>query len=319
MYIKVPSYESVFRGFSVRVELAAPWSGDAVEDAAALIAAIRAGHVYTAFDGLATPVSFVFDASSGERRAIEGDELPLSGTARLSVGANLPPGGVLALLRNGRHVASVSSGGLNLTVHEPGAYRVEAYLPAAPGDPALPWIVSNPIYVGLRLLRPAPPEVPPARASLVLPPGSWHVEKDATSAAELSIEPGRGSPRRQLRFRLGRPVASPFVAMVTRDVEPLRDATRLAFRASASRPMRMSVQVRAIEAARELRWQRSVFVDTTPRQITVFLDDMRPVESPAGARVDRARIESLLFVIDTVHARPGDTGTVCIDALQTQR
>ena len=33
---------------------------------------------------------------------------------------------------------------------EPGVYRAEIYAPQAAGTPPIPWLVSNPIYVGMR-------------------------------------------------------------------------------------------------------------------------------------------------------------------------
>ena len=62
--IALPSYESSFRTLSVHVHPERPLSGDAAADGRAVIAAIRAGHLYTALDGLASPPSFAFTASN---------------------------------------------------------------------------------------------------------------------------------------------------------------------------------------------------------------------------------------------------------------
>src|SRR5262245_28898832 len=53
--LPLPSYESSFRVLSVRVLPGAPLSGNASDDAASILRAIRAGHLYTVVDGLATP------------------------------------------------------------------------------------------------------------------------------------------------------------------------------------------------------------------------------------------------------------------------
>jgi hypothetical protein len=107
------------------------------------------------------------------------------------------------------------------------------------------------------------------------------------------------------------------VALATSEAGPLHDAASLSFRASASRPLRLSVQVRLLDGAGERRWVRSVYLDPTPREVRVALGDMREAGTGARTRFDPARIQSLLLVIDTVNARAGDQGEVRIEDLRT--
>ncbi len=317
-YIKAPSYEAAFRAFSLGVELPAPLSGDAEADAAAVVAAMRAGHVYTAIDAVAGPAFLEFTAESGGRVARQGDRLAFAGEVTIRARINGPPGSSLSLVGNGSLVTSAPGPALPGRGSRPGVYRVEAHAPGSPGRPALPWIVSNPIYVGGPLGPPVRPERPPVRDRLVWPPGSWDVEKDPSSTGALASPAGE-LLRRTFRFRLGAGQASPFVAFVTRDVGPLRDAAQLAFRAAASRPLRMSVQVRTVERGVERRWQRSVYLDTDPRDIVVPLESMRTAGAGERLAFDPRRIESLLLVFDTVNARAGDGGVAWIEGLRTER
>ena len=65
--IPLPSYEASFRLLSVHVTPERPLSGasgDAAADAALVMRAIRAGHLYTAIDGLASPPAFEFTATN---------------------------------------------------------------------------------------------------------------------------------------------------------------------------------------------------------------------------------------------------------------
>ncbi len=56
----------------------------------------------------------------------------------------------LVLLRNGQRLHEAVDGPLEMKgVTEPGAYRIEAYTTGARSGPTVPWLVSNPIYVGL--------------------------------------------------------------------------------------------------------------------------------------------------------------------------
>jgi hypothetical protein len=318
-YVKLPSYETIFRAFSLHAELREALSGDPARDARAVIEAMRSGHVYSAFDSIAAPGALMFTAESGGEVARQGDALALSGPVRLRAVTNGPPGAALTLLRNGEVVVRAERASLEWADTRPGVYRVEAGLPSAPGDPPLPWILSNPVYVGLPAPGAAADTLPAATARLVWPAQSWHVEKDPHSAGEFATSVEQGVIRHTLRWELGRGGSSPFVALVTPDVGAMHDATRLAFRAASPRAMRLSVQVRLLDGAAERRWQRSVYLSAEPRDIIVPFTDMRVAGTGAREAFAPARIHTLLFVVDTVNAKPGDRGVLWVDGLRTER
>ena len=147
--LNFPSYEQSFRTFAIRVELDEPPVGTATHDAAALLRALKGGRAYTAIDALATPAPFEFSARSGDLTARMGDELRIDGPIALEARAAGPPGTEIALVRNGEVVLTTEDHTLRHTAPaEPAVFRVEVRLARAPGDPPIPWIVSNPIYVG---------------------------------------------------------------------------------------------------------------------------------------------------------------------------
>ena len=144
--LHLPTYEESFRTFSNHVLTDEALTGDAAADGRALLAAIRAGRVFTAIDALASPASLEFSASAGGRTLGQGDVVGAGGPVRFLARAPVPaPGTVLVLLRNGTPVAQADGGALDYEGAAPGAYRVEVRLPGAPGTPPVPWIVSNPI------------------------------------------------------------------------------------------------------------------------------------------------------------------------------
>ena len=320
LYVSLPSYESVFRAFSMRVELGAPLSGWATRDAPLILDAIRNGRLYTSFDGVAGPAVADFMASSGDERVRQGGWL--SGEdVRFRATANVPPGGSLVLLRNGEDVAQSDGQALTHLSNRPGAYRLEVRIPGAPGAPPLPWVVSNPIYVGAAYAAPAPrPDGQPASQDPDWLADLWHIEKDPASTGTFRSSEAADSVGREFSFQLSPSGASPFVALVTDDVRSVREAARLSFRARSSRPMRISVQARCDGGAGEARrWLRSVYLDATPREITVELSDMRVAGTGARTPVATGAITSILFVYDTTNARPGDGGRVWIERLRTGR
>jgi hypothetical protein len=319
VYVKVPSYEAVFRTFSLRLELREPLSGDPGRDGRAVIAAIRAGRVYTAFDSIAGPASLAFSAESGGAVARQGEALTIAGPVRLRAVTNGPPRTSLVLLRDGEVIGRADGPSLAWEGDRPGAYRIEAHLPGAPGDPPLPWIVSNPVYVGRPAPGAGPDALPPASARLVWPAQTWHIEKDGRSSGSWNTSVERGVIRHTLRYQLGTGAVSPFVALVTFDAGAMHDAARFAFRGAADRPMRLSVQVRLVDGTVERRWQRSVYLCQDPRDVTVNFADMRAAGTGAREPFAPARIHSLLFVVDSVNARAGDGGVLWVEGLRTER
>jgi len=305
-FLRVPSYESVFRAFSNRVVLERELSGRPREDGDALLAAIRAGHVHTIVDAWARPGSFEFDGRGGAAgRVVEGDTTPVGDGLILRARVNGPAGSRLVLFRDGREVQRVTAAELTYATNRPGSYRAEVWLPGV-ADAPMPWIVSNAI-----MAMAAPPE-PSGRASetpgpvlaTIDPEGGWTVERDASSSGDAARD-DRGTA---LHFTLG-PAGkgSQFVALA----HPLTlapESRAIAFSGVAESPMRVSVQVRLPKGRDGERWACSVYLDATPRDLVVPLADMRPAGATSTASPVPARIDSLLFVVDRVHAAPGATG-----------
>jgi hypothetical protein len=124
--IALPSYESSFRTLSVHVQPERPLSGDAAADARAVIAAIRAGHLYTALDGLASPPSFTFTASNQRGSAQAGDQLAAGGPVTLRVRSNAPAAFDTVVWQGSRILTSRNreSDFTFAAPAEPAAYRV---------------------------------------------------------------------------------------------------------------------------------------------------------------------------------------------------
>ncbi len=295
----IPSYEGSFRTFSVRVLLDRPWSGSAAEDARALMDAIRSGRVYTTIDALAAPGLLAFQADAGDRSIPMGGELAPGTRITLSARVLKPPSAEVVLLRGGQEVASTRDAQIRAPVKEEGAYRIEVRLPNAPGQPPIPWLVSNPIYVLPPKAGSQEAELPPLGASHVAA-DAWQIEKDPGSSAILRTSRG---VELEYTLRPG-PRASQYVAIAAPLSTAAIDGVRLTL--AASRPSRVSIQLRT---AGGLRWRRSEYVSTDPRTVALRTADFRPIDrardSPAGQP-----LTNLLIVIDLTNASPGRSGTL---------
>jgi hypothetical protein len=331
--LRVPSYEASFRAFTLHAELPAAASGDATRDAASVLQAIRAGHIYATLDALAAPgpIGLTASTAAGTRTARMGDFLAPDGAVSWDAAVAAPTGTSLRLLCDGRVVTEVPANTRLRYRHEPGAgaaplpasCRVEVGWEAS--GKRVTWLATNPIY-----LRAADPPMPapvvsPAQQTwrIAEGPGQWLVEHDpqtqATAGLATPVDPA--GPAAELRYTLrAGDRASQYAALVTNDVGASAQATRVSFAAWADRPMRVSVQVRVpLGNGDGDRWQRSVYVDQQERTITIPFDDMTHVPPTAAAHPSLANVRSLLFVIDTVNTLPGTSGRLSIGELRLER
>jgi hypothetical protein len=270
--VGIPSYDASFRELSLRVVLPAALAGDAGNDARALYDAIRQGGFYTVIDALATPGLLDFDVDPRVQ--------PNSGVAPARIAGP----------RTAR--VSVIQAGTSCR-------RVEVAIDRAPGEPAVPWIVSNArCDAGIAAPVAVSESTPPA-AERAVAPFPWRIEKDPASSGILRI----GQTDATLEYRLAEGErGSQFVALAT-DLQggPFR-AIELGL--TSDRPSRISVQLRD---AGGRRWARSYYVDPAGSQLHVDVAALRAVDGASGAP-DASKMTSLLLVVDLTNANPGRAG-----------
>jgi hypothetical protein len=321
--LRVPSYETSFRTIQINALLPRALTGQAMDDAGAVIGAVREGRVYSAIAALAPPGRVELSARAGARTAGMGDFLPPGDDLTVTAAADAPAGAHLRLVCDGRVVRQTSAA--DRLTHSwrggaPSTCRLEAGW--MDGERFARWIVTNPIY--FRSADPARP-VPPAPILTEVDTlgdrsrgAAWLVERDPTSRVAVASTGAGAGQRVSIDWALGAGERrGQYAAAVTPDVEALAGRSHLGFVIRADRPTRVSVQVRAPRPGGEPgRWRRSVYADATPRRVIVAIDDMRPVEPTREPRLPRGALRSLLFVIDTVHTTPGASGTFSIEQLE---
>jgi hypothetical protein len=322
--VHLPSYEALFRSSSIVVS-PVRLSGDAAADARAVVDAIRSGHVYSSIDALASPPAVAFTAAAGRHQFAAGDIVPdAPREVELQIDSNAPDDARIVLLKDGREETSATGPQLRHVVSgERAVYRSEIHLPGGPGAPPVPWVVTNPIYVGL-VAQPRPrPARPPTQVAAQYengPAPDWTVESSVRSKAVFDVTPGPGGTQLSMRYGLGGTLSeSPYAALVMPAGPALRNHDRVTFTARADHPLRLSVQLRVPTSADGERWHRSVYLDERGRDVTVFFDDMRPRGATSQPRPDLAMVHAVLFVVDTVNARPGTSGQIWIDDVKYGR
>lgn len=267
-----PSYDASFQSMSNRVVLGRPFTKDAAQDASLLLDAIRQGRVYTVVD------------------AISPD----------------------AVLNLNAQALSWTSSSLLPAVPEPFSegprHRLEVIAERGPGNPQVPWIMTN--WVGPAPVAQLTPVAPLANAAPLRPSSAWRVENDPDSSGRVSGAEGLVT----LEYRLAAGERrSQFVAAAA-DIEGQAPFDALALRGHASGPLRVSVQLRFRPDDR--RWVRSIYLDAVERDVRIPLADMLAAEQRGAPMPLLSSVRSLLFVVDLVNATPGSSGSFTLSDLR---
>ena len=318
--IEIPGYEATFRAFSLRLRVDQPLTGDASLDAQLVESALRRGRLFSVIDGLAAPGRVEFAATSGSGRAGMGELLRFDGPVEIIARLEGAPGVELVLIRDGVEWHREAGPTLRhrFDAEQSTSIRLEGRLAGAPGVPPVPWIVTNPIYI--RVVdhptgiadEPAGEPLPSGDVPRRLSPSAgvaWALETDRSSRGDLDFGSNEGVRLHYVLGQDGDP--SPFVAMRVALDTGVTSGHAIRFKAWADRACRLSVQLRA--SAHGTRWQRSVYIDDVPAWYSVAVADMRPVDPAADSVApgpEGTEADTLLFVIDTVNARPGDSGMI---------
>jgi hypothetical protein len=81
--------------------------------------------------------------------------------------------------------------------------------------------------------------------------------------------------------------------------------------------MRMSIQLR--EPLEGRRWIRSVYLDQSPRTVSIPVSELSPVEPHSGRHAALDAIDSVLAVVDTTNASPGTSALVWLGDLNVEK
>ena len=322
--LPLPGYASLFQTFSLSLTGVA-LTGRPVEDADLVLGALERGHSFTVVDALAGPAYLDFVATSGLNVAIGGDALPLAGPVRVQARIAGPPGARITLIRDGVPVSGVEGTSLDREFpQEAAVYRVEVGLPAAPGAPPVPWVLSNPIFAGRGAEWGRPPvsgsvgaPVPAERVTRTPQPDNWTVEHSTPSEAAVDVVTA-GPARKETLFRYalsGPESAGPFAAAVL-PVEGLAGAGAVQLHLRADKPMRVSVELRVAGPNGDERWRRSAYLDGTSRTVTLQPGHVRPLTTGQTARPEMAGVRSVLVVVDTVNTPSGSAGRIWIESVE---
>lgn len=320
IHLPLPSYDASFRAFSNHLELERNLSGEVKADTASVLGAIRAGRAYTVIDGIASPGDFTFAGVSGPSPVTMGGELPLDQSpVTLRAHITAPPNTTMTLFRDGQSFRAVQTAALEVGVTgQPGVYRIEATIAGGPGHPPIPWLVSNPIYVGIHS---APTQAMTSISdSAGVPVALDHVEVEKGPGCASDADTGQGSGASEVNWRFALAPGNPTgqFAALRIPVSALSGFRVVRARVVADRPMRAWMQLRAPVGKVE-RWGSTFYADAEERVIELALDGFLPIGPLAGPHAPLDKVDSLLVVVDTLNTLPGKGGTLRVLSVELAR
>ncbi len=142
-------YKAIFSLLHLHLLLDEPLSNDFEAASGQVFGALRKGRFFNAIDGAAEARGFRFESSGGGKVWRMGDTIRSGKSVTFAVRAPFSFSREIRLLHDGRTIATAKGESLEAAAEGPGVYRVEVYLrERSPLHGDIPWIVSNPIFIG---------------------------------------------------------------------------------------------------------------------------------------------------------------------------
>jgi hypothetical protein len=137
-------YSFHFHTINTHILTEEPLSGELIPDRKMVFDAFRQGRAFIGYDLPHPTRGFHFSAQGKEKTAWMGDEIPLGGGITLQV--RIPIRAECRLVKDGKSLKVWKNRDIcTFIANQPGAYRVECYLPYLGKQRG--WIFSNPIYI----------------------------------------------------------------------------------------------------------------------------------------------------------------------------
>ncbi|MCP5104124.1 MAG: hypothetical protein GY950_12130 [bacterium] len=148
--LNFPTYKAMFEILTVYVKIDRSLVNDARQDTAVIVSALRKGNFFNVIEAIGSANGFeaVFLGASGERVEMGGRTAEESGRLILELPFEFET--EVVVKRDGKRFRGITKnkpGKLEIAVTERGVYVVEVYAAGNKFD-TLPWILSNPFFIG---------------------------------------------------------------------------------------------------------------------------------------------------------------------------
>lgn len=320
MQLNFPTYKSMFEIMTVYLKLNQKFLPTKRVPPGAVIASLRKGNFFNVIEGIASAngfEAFFIEKNSGKR--IEMGESTGEKQGKLVILLPFDFETEIVVLKNGQKCeqkANKNEKQLEIFVNEPGVYRIEVYVPGNTFD-HLPWIMTNPFFVGVEAplpLSPVKDEIVPNRP-LPEEQDAFIVEKNSRSQGAIDYETiEQGETITHFTFKLVK--ESPedqnyWSVMALRKRFDFSGDKGFVFEARSDKKRRFWVEFRTGAGESEVWYRHSFLVEQEWKKFHIPFKKFRVIYGEKES-LKLSEVSSIFFPINNANAYPGTEGEIFI-------
>jgi hypothetical protein len=311
--LNFPSYAALFNILTVYVKVDKDLDRDPRKAAGTIISALKRGRFFNCIEAITPANGFeTFFLTDADEIVEMGGAAP-EGSGRIIIKLPFEFATDILIKKDGRIFRKIEENvrkNLDIEVSEPGVYRLEIYAHENKFSD-LPWITTNPFFVGKRQNIPVQP-APAPKKIVVNRTDFFKIEKDAESeGSPITDRPDSGERLGGFSFRLPRqPQNRDFwVALARRQQFDFSDYEGVIFEARSEPGARFWLEFRTGADGQQTWYRHSSLAGTQWKTIYIPFDKFHPY---SGEEVppDTSKIFALFFSINNQIAYPGASGTL---------
>jgi hypothetical protein len=327
---KFPTYQSMFEVMTVYIKLAAAdaagfKSMDAGTAQAVVVSSIRRGNFFNCIEAIAPGNGFdaVFmPEGSGESVSMGGASEVSEG--RITVELPFQFKTLVKVFRNGeifKVFDKIDREKLEIPIRESGVYRLEVFVPENSFD-ELPWIMSNPFFIGVSPNPGSSVSVSPVAVKKPLPGEGevFRIEKNPASTGELvSVDDAESDvPVSRFSFKLARDTADTkdfWSVLGLRKAMDLSGFKGISFWARSEQKRRFWLEVRTGSGDSELWYRHSFLASPAWKRFVIPFDRFwmvfgDPDVTNSMSKPDLGAISSIFLGVNNAIAYDGAEGVL---------
>jgi hypothetical protein len=316
--LNFPTYKSMFEIMTVYAKIQQELDTDADQAAGTIISSLRKGNFFNVIEGIAPANgfdAFFIEKNSGKRIEMGGSSGDKQGKLVILLPFDFETN--VFIFKNGikyERKANKQKKQLEIDVNEPGVYRVEIYVPGNTFD-ELPWIMTNPFFVGVEAPLPSSPAKDEIVLKRSLPDAqdTFYVEKNSLSEGAIDYET-REESKKITHFTFKLVKESPgdknfWSVMALRRRFDFSGDEGFVFEAKSEKKRRFWVEFRTGQGDSEVWYRHSFLVDKEWKKFHIPFKKFQVIYGEREVP-ELSRISSIFFSINNANAYPGTEGEI---------
>jgi hypothetical protein len=304
------SYTKIFNLMRIHIPIENRKPNNFIDLKRVIIKSLMNGKFFSSIDGAGDSRGFRFYLSKREKRIEMGEDGEPGSYLHLELPYKTNFQAII--LRNGKVFSSTNSKNFQIKVDKEGIYRVEVYLLNNPAlNRNVPWILSNPIFVGVKknlwVKEERWKKVPLFDFKELVP------ENDQSSEGKIEISESFLSWNYKLGFSSS---SRPHVwcALAVRKNFSFEGFRGIGIEAKGLPQARVWVQIRDKVDKGERWWSASLKVKEEYREKLFQWDDFKLVKGEGG-KLDLKKVEGIFLIIDKGSMGEGTRGNIKIRSI----